>query len=135
MTPAFAAQRNTPHTVITLKQAGATIRQKVQLVTSAFLLCMYGLGNALVADSVSSTNELFGKLGEFTETILTGLEELYCDKLFPLFFVFDLILLAISKDERKISIEKRALITLCIVFVLIKGVTIVTDTLNQVATF
>ena len=44
-------------------------------------------------------------------------------------------MLAISKDERKIAVEKKALITICIVFVLIKGVTVIQTTLENVATF
>lgn len=122
---------------VTLKQAKATLHQKVALVMSGVMLCIYGINNALYADSVSSapTSQLFDAAGNFAQKLIEGLDDFYCSKLFPLIFVFDLIMLAISKDERKIAVEKKALITICIVFVLIKGVTVIQTTLENVATF
>lgn len=63
-----------------------------------------------------------------SESLITNIKDLYCKAIFPLLFVLDLILLALTKDEKKLAIEKRALLILVIVFVAIYGVFVIRDT-------
>lgn len=104
------------------------LKKKVALVLAALNLCMCGLGSAFAADSA---NTLFDKAGKLSENLTSGLDNLYCDKLFPLLFVVDCIFLAFTKDERKIAVEKKALITVCVVFVAIKIVRYIQATLVE----
>lgn len=103
------------------------LKKKVALVLAALNLCMCGLGSAYA-------NTLFDQAGTLSENLTKGLDDLYCDKLFPLLFVVDCIFLAFTKDERKIAVEKKALITVCVVFVAIKIVKIIQTTLVQLTT-
>ena len=115
------------------KAAKATLFQKVSCIYAAFMLCVYGVGNAYATSASGSLNSLFTKAGDLSNNIVTQITDLYCNKLFPLLFVVNLVFIAFTKDERKMSVEKKALITICVVFVLIKVVDVVTATMNELS--
>lgn len=116
------------------KAAKATLFQKVSCIYAAFMLCVYGVGNAYATSASSSLNSLFNKAGTLSKSVVDQLTTLYCDKLFPLLFVLNVIVIAFTKDERKLSVEKKAIFTICAVFILIKAVDIVTATMNELST-
>lgn len=68
-----------------------------------------------------------------SDSLIKNIKDLYCKAIFPLLFVLDLILLALTKDEKKLAIEKRALLILVIVFVAIYGVYVIRDTVLGLA--
>lgn len=111
----------------------ATLFQKVSCLYAAFMLCVYGFGNVYATSAGSTMNSLFDKAGQLSDNIVNGLTDLYCNKLFPLLFVVNLVLLAFTKDERKLGIEKKSLITICVIFVLIKVVDVIVATMNELA--
>ncbi len=114
--------------MVAKREEKAPLRKKAALLLAAFNLCMCGLGSAFAS---SAANSLFDKVGKLSEKLTTGLDDLYCDKLFPLLFVLDCIFLAFTKDDRKIAVEKKALITVCVVFVAIKVVKVIQATLVE----
>lgn len=68
-----------------------------------------------------------------SDSLIKNIKDLYCKAIFPLLFVLDLILMALTKDEKKLAIEKRALLILVIVFVAIYGVYVIRDTVLGLA--
>ena len=75
--------------------------QKAKYYGAMFMCGMCGVGPMYAA----TTNQLFDKLGSFSEELVKNLDDLYCNKLFPLLFIVACICWAFTKDERKKSIE------------------------------
>lgn len=123
---------------LSITENKVSLKQKLAYLYAALMLCLYGMGNVFAAGTEgsaagSAANSLFEKAGNLSDNIVTGLTDLYCNKLFPLLFVVNLVFLAFCKDERKVAAGKRVLISICVIFVLIKVVDVVTATLNELA--
>lgn len=99
--------------------------QKAKYYGAMFMCGMCGVGPMYAA----STNQLFDKLGSFSEELVKNLDDLYCNKLFPLLFIVACICWAFTKDERKKSIEWNFGKGIVIAFVVIKLVAIIQATL------
>lgn len=67
-------------------------------------------------------------------SLIENIKNLYCGTIFPLGVVIALISMVLTKDEKKLAIEKRALITLIVVFIAIYGVYVLRDTVKGLAT-
>lgn len=132
---------------LSITENKVSLKQKLAYLYAAFMLCLYGIGNVFATNTAgsapgsvggsaagSAANSLFEKAGNLSDNFVTGLTDLYCNKLFPLLFVANLVFLAFCKDERKVAAGKRVLISICVIFVLIRVVDIVQATLEEITT-
>lgn len=99
---------------------------------------MVGFLFLLMFSTSSRADTIWNVAATASDSLIKNIKDLYCKAIFPLLFVLDLILLALTKDEKKLAIEKRALLILVIVFIAIYGVYVIRDTVlnlaNQVET-
>lgn len=96
------------------------------MICFAFLLTM---GTQSFAD-----NTIWGVAEEASKDLITNIKNLYCKAIFPLAAVIALIAMVLTKDEKKLAVEKKALVTLIVVFIAIYGVYVLRDTVEQLAT-
>lgn len=81
----------------------------------------------------SNAADIWSASSGVADSFAKNLRDLYCHKLFPVLMLTNLVLLAVTKDDKKLAILKRTLITLIVVFVVIEGyATIVQGTLTTI---
>lgn len=88
----------------------------------------------MVIASQSYADSIWNVAENASTSLITNIKNLYCKTIFPLGAVLALIAMVLTKDEKKLAVEKRALITLIIVFIAIYGVYVIRDTVLGLAT-
>lgn len=99
-------------------------KYKVAIIGACLLMALLVVMNRSIAADIWSAGSGVAK------NFANNLQNFYCMKLFPVLMLVNLVLLAVTKDDKKLAIIKRALITLIVVFAVIKGFdTIVNNTM------
>lgn len=93
-------------------------------ISTAFLMACAG-----VSPIYGDTN-IFDAGGNLADSLFNQIKDLYVGKLFPLLLVVNLVLLAFTKDDKKVALLKRTLITICVVFIAMHLVSLITSTLT-----
>lgn len=82
-----------------------------------------------------SAKDLFEVGEEASNTFLTKIQDLYCDSLFPLIVVVDLVWLALTHNEKTTGKLITALKWAVGAFVLVKGIDWIANTITNNITF
>ena len=100
----------------------------VMVTTMVAFMFLMAIATQSYADTIWNVAE------NASASLITNIKNLYCKAIFPLGAVIALIAMVLTKDEKKLAVEKRALITLIVVFIAIYGVYVIRDTVQNLAT-
>lgn len=86
---------------------------------------------ALVTTTGIAATDLFGAAEQISGTFVGKLQTVYCDSLFPLIMIVDLIWLAITHDDKTTGRLFTAMKWAVAAFVLVKGIVWITNTITN----
>lgn len=105
---------------------------KERIKIAVMALAILGFAFLFVITQPAYADTIFEVAEKTATTLIGSIKNLYFKAIFPIAFVIDLIALALTKDEKKLAVEKRALIILVAVFIGMYLVSALAETLAQI---
>ena len=103
-----------------MKNIKTTLSKLYAYFSIALAFTMCGITPAFASDDVFEVGN------QITDNLITKISDFYCDKLFLLLLVVNLVLLAFTKNEKKTALYQKTLITIVVVYVVLQFSTRIT---------
>lgn len=81
-------------------------------------------------DQNVANSDVFDAGGNLVDNLISKISDFYTGKLFILLLLVNLFLLAFTKNDKKIELYKKSLITICVVYALFKCYDIFISTID-----
>ena len=119
-----------------MKNIKTTLRNFYNYVYIGFVCAVSGITPMFADDppaseAVVETETVFSAGGNLMDNLVTQLTDFYCGKAFWLLAVVNLVLLAFTKNDKKVELYKKSLIIICVVYALLKCSNLVTSTIDS----
>lgn len=115
-----------------MKNIKTTLTKLYLYCSTAWAMAMCGIVPAF-ADTPQNTanSDVFDAGGTLVDDLIGKISDFYTGKLFILLLLVNLFLLAFTKNDKKIELYKKSLITICIVYALFKCYDIFITTIDS----
>lgn len=121
-----------------MKNIKTTLRHFYNCIYIGITCALFNI-NPIFADPESTSEPptvaeqtIFTAGESIVSSLTTTISDFYTQKCFPLLLVVNLVLLAFTKNEKRVELYKKSLVVICVVYVLLRGSALITSTLDSI---
>ena len=118
-----------------MKNIKTTLTKLYLYCSTAWTMAMCGIVPAFADPEDEAQNvansDVFGAGESLIQNLIDKITQFYTQKLFILLLLVNLFLLAFTKNDKKIELYKKSLITICVVYALFKCYDIFVSTIDS----